>query len=155
MRVEYNPTLHKQIISFETFVPRSIEEGGNRVIGYSHTITSRDYNTFHRGDRISEECAVQLLRDDCRRVANYLDANHDWWRDLSTERQAAFLHFAFATGINPRTGFTVECFPLALRALRNGDFLSACNLIESSKWSEQNPKRSLCIRAQLQSGEWV
>lgn len=97
---------------------------GHPTIGVGRLLTSA------RG--ISEREALMMLESDLEWVRDDLDRNAPWWRRMPEPAQRALMNQCFNMGWPVLAGFRNM-----LTALKRGDYETAANEAEDSRWFRQ------------------
>lgn len=97
---------------------------------------------------ISEEEAMILLMNDIDEVADQLDRNIPWWRDLDDVRQRVLLDMGFNLG-----AWGLMKFRKFLTHLQGGRYNSAANEMLNSKWAGQVKGRATALAQMMRSGK--
>jgi lysozyme len=93
---------------------------------------------------ISKQEACVLLSNDIARTEKALDANIPWWTTLSDNRQLVLMDMAYNLGIEGLLEFK-----RMLADLQSGDFVSAANEMQTSRWYTQVGDRAVRLRSLL------
>lgn len=113
---------------------------GYLTIGYGRNLETNG---------ISKREAIWLLDEDMIRVEAGLSQRIPWWRSLDEVRRAILVDM----GINLGVAGLLE-FKRMLRALRNGNHVTAAMEMVNSRWSKQVGARSDRLVEMMLSGQW-
>ncbi|RLB75254.1 MAG: hypothetical protein DRH24_19900, partial [Deltaproteobacteria bacterium] len=104
---------------------------GNKTIGYGHKIKPDEKHLL--GASLSEEDATALLAKDVAEHDEALLANEPWVAELPEDKQKAIKDMAFNMGPD----FLDKKFPSVKKALQDGDYQKAGDIIKGSKYARQ------------------
>lgn len=129
----YDDANGKPIVSGYTVI-------GNPSCGYGRNLA---------GKGISNAEATALLGDDIGDVIVQAEAQ-TWWSAIQNDdvRCRAVLEILFNVGLGSFNGFIK-----AVSALCDGDFTTAADEFESSKWASQVGQRAVTLTAMIKTGE--
>lgn len=96
---------------------------------------------------ITNEEALELLRNDIMRCMKDLDKNLPWWRTLTENRQSALVNLCFNLGIGGLLGFKNT-----LEYIRTGQYDKAAENALQSKWAAQVGDRAKRIAELIRKG---
>lgn len=117
---------------------------GSNVIGNPTIGIGR--NLYTNG--LSQSEAVFLCSNDIMKAASIYDLHIPWWRQLSPMRQRQLIDMGFNMGAME----IVDGWPNFLRCMQQGDWSSAVQAMQSSKWWFQVGTRAPAIAARILAG---
>jgi lysozyme len=120
---------------------------GYLTIGGGHLVDKR------KGGSIKDSVIDLIFQLDVQGVERNLDRALPWWRNLDGVRQRELLNMCFNMGIgNAQTGEGVLGFVNTLRAVQNGDYLTASQGMLKSKWAGQVGNRAIRLANMMRTG---
>ena len=114
---------------------------GYWTVGIGRMIDAR------KGGGITLEEAEYLLGHDISSREQELDSRIPWWRSLNEVRQAVLLSMAFQMGVPG-----LMLFENTLKAVEEGRFSNAADLMLKSKWATQAPLRAHRLSEAMRTG---
>jgi lysozyme len=151
MKIERSASLFLQIKRHEGLRLRTYRcPAGKLTIGYGHNLEANPVYGIQAGDKISQDMAEVILKDDVYRAARDLDAHFKWWRLLSEPRQAVLVNMTFQLGVGGLLGFK-----RFIAAIAKADYAEAAEEMLDSKWAKKDsPARARELADQMRFDAW-
>lgn len=96
---------------------------------------------------ISRNCAMFMLDEDVDETIKLADEFFPWWKQMTEDRQEAFLNFLFNVGIGSALKFVNT-----MKALKEGRYEDAAVGFETSLWFKQVGQRAVRIVKKIRVG---
>lgn len=90
-----------------------------------------------------------MLNNDVDDRINALLKMLPWFQDLDDVRKGVLLNMSFQLGVNGVLGFANT-----LKAVKEGRYADAADLMLQSKWATQTPERAKRLSEQMRTGQW-